>query len=277
VPALLTKIKELYWFAEAIFFEAYIKLKPVNTATNSHNLEPNLIVSLTSFPPRFKKLELTIKGLLMQSIKPDLLILWIAEDDYFLLTPELHALQNNFMWFKIRKCKDIRSYKKLIPTLIEYPNHYIVTADDDVYYPPNWLSGLVAKVTNTKEIIAHRVHHPKFSYNKILPYRNWHHNYKGNGKTLFATGIGGILYPPNCFQNAVLDEDVFMKICASADDIWFFWMARMKGVKVTWSGFDFNTVNWRGTDESGLAVENVENGKNDQCIKKMIDKYGDVW
>jgi hypothetical protein len=31
--------------------------------------------------------------LLMQSIKPDLLISWMTEDDYFLLTPVLHALQ----------------------------------------------------------------------------------------------------------------------------------------------------------------------------------------
>ena len=122
----------------------------------------------------------------------------------------------------MRKYKDIRSYKKLIPTLIEYTNHYIVSANDDIYYPPNWLMGLVVKVTNTKEIIAHRVHNLKFSDNKILPYRKWHHNYKGNGKTLFATGIGGIIYPPNCFQNAGLEENVFTNICASADDICFF-------------------------------------------------------
>ncbi len=48
----------------------------------------------------------------------------------------------------------------------------------------------------------------------------------------------------------------------------------MKGIKVTSSGFDFNTLNQQGTDESGLAVEN---GKNDQCLKKMSNKYGDVW
>jgi hypothetical protein len=32
-----------------------------------------------------------------------------------------------------------------------------------------------------------------------------------------------------------------------------------------------------GTDESGLATENVEHGKNDACIEMMKAEYGDVF
>lgn len=36
----------------------------------------------------------------------------------------------------------IGRYKKLIPTLQIEPNSIIVTADDDIYYRTDWLSGL---------------------------------------------------------------------------------------------------------------------------------------
>ena len=38
-------------------------------------------MSLTSYPPRFGTLHLTLACLLDQSVKPDHLILWIARED----------------------------------------------------------------------------------------------------------------------------------------------------------------------------------------------------
>lgn len=46
-----------------------------------HGLSVPLIVSLTSYSLRFKKLHLTLKCLLNQSIEPDKIILWISYDD----------------------------------------------------------------------------------------------------------------------------------------------------------------------------------------------------
>lgn len=274
---MLEKIKFLYWKLEAIIVEKYIGLKRVSGNSNPHNIGSSLIVSLTSFPPRFDKLHLTLKGLLLQSITPDFVLLWIAENDHKLLTPAILELENRCTWFEIRTCKDIRSYKKLIPALIEFPESYIVTADDDLFYPRDWLYELTKKISDKKEIIAHRVHSPLFAGNELMPYVKWNHNSQGEGRLLFATGIGGILYPPNAFVDNVFDEASFMSICASADDVWFFWMARKNGVYVCWSEYMFNIVNWLGTNESGLATENVEHGKNDFCIEKMKLEYGDVF
>ena len=46
-----------------------------------HQLPAPLIVSLTSYPVRFKTLPKTLKCLLNQSIIPDKIILWIAYED----------------------------------------------------------------------------------------------------------------------------------------------------------------------------------------------------
>ena len=39
--------------------------------------------------------------------------------------------------------EDIRSYKKLIPALKNFPTDVIITADDDVIYPEDWAERLL--------------------------------------------------------------------------------------------------------------------------------------
>jgi hypothetical protein len=72
-----------------------------------------------------------------QTYKPDKIILWLAksqfpnkENDLPIKVTELVNYGLSIMWVD----KDIKSYKKLIPTLKLYPNDIIITADDDLYY-----------------------------------------------------------------------------------------------------------------------------------------------
>ena len=51
---------------------------PQHAGAPRHRLPSELIVSLTSYPPRFKTLHLTIKSLLDQTVRPDRIILWIG-------------------------------------------------------------------------------------------------------------------------------------------------------------------------------------------------------
>ena len=45
-----------------------------------HGLPVPLIISLTSFPARYDTLHLTLKSLMGQSVRPDRVILWLAEE-----------------------------------------------------------------------------------------------------------------------------------------------------------------------------------------------------
>ena len=106
-----------------------------------HGLQNSVVVSLTSYPPRFPYLDKTIKSLLDQSVKADHTLLWIAVDDIEHLPEAVRSLTSHGL--QIKTCEDIRSYKKIIPALEAFPEATIVTADDDVYYKPDWLEGLV--------------------------------------------------------------------------------------------------------------------------------------
>ena len=98
---------------------------------------PNeLIVSLTSFPQRMYEIHYTIYSLLNQTVKPEKLLLWLAKEQFPNLEKDIPesvlALQKNGL--TICWTENTYSYKKLVPTIEKYPNHTIITADDDIFY-----------------------------------------------------------------------------------------------------------------------------------------------
>jgi len=239
-----------------------------------HALPGMFIVSLTSFPPRFATLPLTLKCLLNQSVRPDKIVLWVAEHEMALVTPELRDMED----IDIRPCVDSGPYNKIIPALEQFPDAFIVTGDDDIYYKRRWLEILLdAWDGDLKTIVGHRVHRIRLDDKGLpLPYTQWRPATPGADSPLhFATGVGGVLYPPRVLDERVLNRDDFMSLCAKADDIWLFWMARLNGARIIKAMSNINDfVNWRGSQKVALYRQNVFQSKNDEKIKLMIDAYG---
>ena len=48
----------------------------------------------------------------------------------------------------------------------------------------------------------------------------------------FPTGVGGVLYPPNCCGSTVTNLNVIKQTCLRADDLWLNFNSRLKGTKV---------------------------------------------
>lgn len=244
--------------------------------TKKHHLPNQLIISLTSYPARFVTLHLTLKCLLMQTCSADRLILWIAHGDKQDLTPNIMSLEKYGL--EIRFCEDFWSYTKIIPCLREYPDCYIVTADDDLYYDKKWLEALVFDhQVNVKEIIGHRAHLIKVDHNNYpIPYKDWeletdHTEYS---EYTFLTGVGGVLYPPNSLYKDVTNAELFMKLCPRADDVWLYWMARLNGTRIRRTNTEKREQRvWRGSQKIGLYNSNLLQGGNDEQIRKINDTY----
>ena len=202
---------------------------------NDVKREKPIIVSLTSYEDRFSDLPKTIYSLLNQTLRPDRIILWLDEkgDDLTTLPYEITRFIKNGL--EIRFVKDIGPYTKVVYAFKEFYESIIVTADDDIYYPKNWLKYLyLSYVSNQDDIHCHRAHRVGLKYGKILPYENWEKQVEEESARYdnFLTGAGGVLYPPKCFSNEVLREDVFLKYAPSADDIWLWVMALVHGKKI---------------------------------------------
>lgn len=192
-----------------------------------------LVFSLTTFPARTATAHVAIESLLMQACKPDVLVLWLAREQYpggeADLPESLVGLKKHGL--DIRWCNDMLSYKKLIPTLREFPGAAVITADDDIYYGPNWAGKLYrAYLENPRAVHCHRV--TKFYKDgdqwrasrggyDVYPFLTYLHG---------LTGGSGALYPPKSLPSETEDESLFMEIAPTNDDIWFWLMAARAGL-----------------------------------------------
>lgn len=244
-----------------------------------HKLPELLVVSLTSYPPRFKTLGLTIKTLLSQSVIPDIVILWIYESDYQHLPENILKLKS--LRFEIRTTsEDLRSYKKIVPALLMYPNEFIVTADDDIYYNYDWLEELTNNYDpNLNEVVGHRGHRITYNLEGVVnPYANWKWCIGSlvKGNDIFLTGCGGVLYPPKSLSVEVIDSHAFMHLCPTADDVWLYFMARINGYSAKKIPSYFREFSWIGSQDVALNAENVDKCRNDECIKNLEKIYGNI-
>lgn len=246
--------------------------------TRRHGLPGTLIVSLTSYPGRYGVVAKTLKGLLAQTIRPDRTVLWIAEEDMAALPDEVKSLQS--CGLEIRSCHDLRSYNKIIHALRLWPDAYIVTADDDLYYEPKWLETLIAGVRpGEKAIVCRRALMPKRIGEAYAAFSEWQQDIVTDGEpvdTLFPTGVGGVLYPPGSLAPEVLDEEAFKALCPHDDDSWLYLMSRRAGSRYRQVGGGFAQVMWPGSQATSLMSVNLVEGENDRQFRAIVAHYGSV-
>ncbi|SBW05050.1 conserved hypothetical protein [uncultured delta proteobacterium] len=258
------------------------------TAAQVPAREDTLIVSLTSYPPKIPTLHLALETLLRQSLKPDALILWLAEEEFPGRENDLpHAvLALRDQGLSIRWTTNTRSYKKLVPALREYPESVIVTADDDALYSPEWLERLYADYRTQERktmVYAHRVHRiTVYENGTIYPYGLWshaEHNEPGESFFNFATGVGGILYPPGALHSDVCDESLFLRLAPYADDIWFWAMALLNGsfIRVVENFIaPIKNVPLAKGVAAGTLYEYNSRGGNDEQFENVMRQYPDI-
>jgi len=274
---LLKIMKRIFDF----FIPAYLKRTSGRSGHGINKIprDTKYIVSLTSFPGRINDVWISIETILRQTFKPDMVILWLAEEQFpdRMLPESLTALQKRGLTIKF--CEDLKSHKKYYYTFLEYPDAIIITVDDDSYYPKNLLQSLVdAHKKYPSCICANRAHKITFSENNtILPYRKWKHNYKGITSPhalLVPTGVGGVLYPPGSLHKTIFDKDVFNEICFYADDLWLKANALMQNTKVvTTPGFNKDLIAVSSTQSEKLVMHNSHGGGNDEQFRKIIKHF----
>lgn len=141
-----------------------------------------VIVSLTSYKPRINDVKYAVYSLLNQTLPPDKLILWLDEDSFPQREENLprDLLRLRKFGLTIDWCENLRPYKKLIPVLEKYPDDIIVTADDDIFYRPDWLKILYDEHLKYPDcVVAHRAHRMRLdTRGNIYPYVMWHSEIK---------------------------------------------------------------------------------------------------
>lgn len=251
------------------------------------NGKERIIVSLTSFPAAIPYAVQAIRSILKGSLLPDKIVLYLDTQKFpdGVLPQELEALRAESPLFEVRfDPAEIRSYKKLIPALRDFPDDTIVTIDDDIHYPPNLLRDLADLHKRIPDaIVAHRVRKVRLG----APYKKWR-KYKWYdfvfrryhfSHLAMQTGVGGVLYPPHTLDEKMLDPALFMAMAPTNDDIWFWAAAVSKGTFVVPLPNGQRTAKGIGKPHKySLMSVNLQPGddRNRKALDKILQHFPDI-
>lgn len=247
--------------------------------------ESDFVLSLASHGKRVgDTLPYALYSLVTQTILPQKIVVYLDREHWSdeKLPDLLKKLQSVGVDF--RYCEDLKSYKKLIPALIQFPNNPIITFDDDFYFHPQYISWMLDAYNHSdkRTVLGHWGCIPEKKGGKYIPYNEWRDcKYGDEHSPISFYGGSGVCYPPHVFDGEILRKELFMELCPKADDIWFWAMEERQGIRreyITHKGYGCHTPVDRfyayevGSDNS-LTKSNVINGENDKQLRNVLEYY----
>lgn len=249
--------------------------------------EEEVVVSLTSFPAAIGFVRPVVESLLRGSVLPDRIVLYVTMAQFgpeglpAALT-ELAACEPRF---EIRDYPcDIRSYRKLVPALDDFPEAVIVTVDDDVAYHRHMLRDLLRLHRRfPRAVLAHRAKRvtPGKPYRRWRKYR-WYHflmRRLHRGFLNIQTGVGGVLYPPGSLRPDMIDPALFTRLAPTADDFWFWASAVAAGTEIIPVPFGRNKPRGLGKPrELSLKTVNFKSGtdRNTAAFESILSEFPEI-
>lgn len=282
----LSKVKITYRSLKGYFFKFKVDLTPFHKIpsldreknTNNNN---EIIITLTSYGRRVKStVYYSIISILKQTIKPDKIILWLDNISWNEHNLPKKIIRLKTKGLEIKFCEDIKSYKKLIPALKDYPHAVLITIDDDLIYNNKLIERLIIKHKEEPEsIISTQARYPEIKFNNsFTPYNNWI-DYIPNAKIVMPLGGSGTLYPPNSFHKDVTNIKLIQKLCPNADDLWFWIMGILNNNKYIvidksdQAYYSFDTFYQFFHKYSALNHINRKENKNDEQLRNILNYY----
>ncbi|MCT9818754.1 hypothetical protein N3K63_00495 [Microbacterium sp. W1N] len=147
----------------------------------------------------------------------------------------------------------------------------LITADDDIIYPPNWLGDLShAHRAHPDDVIAFRAHTVGMSTPSVFaPYTTWLPCLTTEPRySNFATSVSGQLIPPALQRHILGEGTAFTSAAPTADDVWLHRCAVTFGFATR--QVEETPLHWwfiPGSQVSGLNAQNVIGGANDRQMQ----------
>lgn len=244
-------------------------------------LEP-VVISLTTISSRINYVEKTLKTLLSQTYFNFNIFLYISKEGYLLdegidkIPLELARLKEKHNNLFIEFTENTGPYRKLIPSLKKYwgTNQLLVTVDDDVLYPDNFLATLVTAEQIHGCPVAFRGRVATANNTELNRYKAWKRtDLAGRSFANVPTGKDGVAYRPQYFRESVLDIKKAVELARTADDLWFKWNTALNGKEscLLFDSLEESFRNATSKEEAGVTLfdEYNQSGKNDEVVLKL--------
>lgn len=244
------------------------KREIINDVVKKANSEIKYIVSFTSYGERLEKLApIMVESLKNQKDKRFKIVLTVYKEDVKHIPKQFY----NDVEIIISDV-DLKSHLKYFYTMQKYKECPIITVDDDVMYKEDMTLTLYNSWNNNqKNVSCLRAHKIVVDNNGIpINYKDWIWETfaEGPSEYLFATGVGGVIYPPDCLK--ITKEDIpEIEKCLYADDVYLKHKEYKKGIKTICLGkpkLNNIKVDFK---KNALCDENVFKGRNDFYLSKF--------
>ena len=252
-------------------------------------MHPQLIVSFTSYPARIQTVPKVLESLYAQTMQPDKILLWLAEEQFPNREADLpRQLVDDAAAgkFELRWCDNLGSHKKYFYAMQEYPEDIIVTVDDDIFYHQEMLQTLMDGHTRFPRSVVARTASVVLLDSKLnpLPIVEWLFDFQSltePSMLLMAIGVGGVLYPPHSVNERIFDKEFILEACTVngrtfGDDL----LLKVGEMLNNTSVVSVECEPYRrlpNTQETALAkLMPKENHKN-LLIKKCKDRFQDAF
>lgn len=210
-------------------------------------IRSDIVGSVTTTAGRLGTVGLAMESILLQTVRPALIVLYLSDRiDPAALPASVTRLACHGV--EVRFVEDVGPHTKLVHALRDFPDRSILTFDDDFYYPPYTVEGMLSVAAEAPgAIVGNWVRRLRFAPDGRVLRARWGQLVTPKtmaseiepparplmiGHDLFAYGTGGVLYPPGCFDKRVFDVAAFKRLCPTEDDVWFKAMSLLKGTPV---------------------------------------------
>jgi len=269
---------KLYNDINRYFFRRKFDPSSTTFGLNTEKRDFDLVVSFTTFPGRINYAFYVADIMLQQTIKPDKVLLILTKEEFNSiedLPVEYKKLQNRGLTI-VFVDNNLKPHNKYLYAMKQFPDSLVVTVDDDMFYEYTLLEILLESYKNyPRAIISARAHLMDIEGDIIMPYNTWT-EFKIPEKPrmqLFATGVGGVLYPPHLMHEDVFDTDKIKQLCLNQDDVWLKIMQVLKGTPVVYVKRKKRLLGIVSHQENALNYENCGKSRNDRYIADCMREY----
>lgn len=229
-------IKKIIILRNYLIYKKFHFFSKINDSKLRTNPEADFVVSIASYPERSHLLPAVFEALNNQTTVPKkwILVLSIEEWPEWKLPFYLEKLVKRgveIIWVQ----NNTYAVKKLVPTLLKYPNYGVITFDDELIYGKYMIEKLIdCSQINPKAIIGH-VGKQLIQINgelKMFYRTKVGANIKTPSEQVYFLGGAGTLYPANSLDSKISDMEAIHRIVPGrGSDIWFWAAAVAKGTE----------------------------------------------
>ena len=205
---------------------------------NNEPRKHKIVCTLTSFPDRIESAQYTIRSLFNQTMKPDRIVLWLAEEEFenIVLPDCIKELQDRGL--EVRYCENMFGHKRYYQLIDEQKDdELIVMFDDDILFPPYLVQRLYETWEKHPEcIVCDRGQLLAFQNGEVLNPGYWSTNSEvgltEGSYCLLASPGGGCLIPPKALYKDANNCELIRKYALKTGDIWLMFMAVQNDTRI---------------------------------------------